>query len=274
MPEPDDRVLDRLQKLLSLSHSANRYEAELASTRAAELMARYQLTEAEVRAKSREEPEEVGETEPIGDFRYADNWRWQLANGVARGLGCRAYIETSPCEPRPVLDAEGKPRFRAKLDRDGERIPMTYTPVSYRFIGLPSATSAVAYVFMWVGAEIERLCEEEYRAMPAHERPLAAAATSWRNGFKNGAAQAIANKMYAARKRTFRASSSTVAKALIRRDELAVEAFEERAGIRSTSPGATGAPSGYERGKQAGGRIDLDAAKGKLQPGSRQLKSG
>lgn len=78
---PDDAVLERVRKLLELAKSPNEHEAELATARAQELMARHRLTLDDV-------AEDVVE---IVDER-ADRCHEELARVVAALRGCAALV--------------------------------------------------------------------------------------------------------------------------------------------------------------------------------------
>lgn len=89
-------VLDRVRKLLALSaNTTNEHEASLAAARAAALMARHEIHEAELRAL--DEAAVVRTPEPIDNLRATGDrgkrvaWHLALAWGVSRRLHCHYY---------------------------------------------------------------------------------------------------------------------------------------------------------------------------------------
>lgn len=95
-------VADKIRKLLALAEGAGtEAEAANAAGRAADLMARYQLAQADVDALVRDVEDPMVQAETEGAGRLA-GWRKTLASGVA--LGCGTYTLT-------VIGLKSRTRF-------------------------------------------------------------------------------------------------------------------------------------------------------------------
>lgn len=117
-------AIDKARKLLALAEGgANEHEAALAAGRAAELLARWNL--------SAEALDDAGEAEdehePCGahevDERGSATWRGVLLTALAKLHGCLAY-------------------------RDAGKL---------KLVGRPARVAEVAYLYRWLVAEVERL---------------------------------------------------------------------------------------------------------------------
>lgn len=84
-------VVERIQKLLALSESANEHEAGLAAAKAAELLMKYNLTMDKVEL-SPEEVEVGYETMLYVNTKKAQRWEQRLAYDVARFHFCEVLV--------------------------------------------------------------------------------------------------------------------------------------------------------------------------------------
>lgn len=87
----DDKVIERVRKLLALANDAgaNEHEAGLALERAMSLLAAHNLSMDEVQSQATDE-------EPTSDavvVRYRENWRRTVCLGLGRLYFCRYYYE-------------------------------------------------------------------------------------------------------------------------------------------------------------------------------------
>ncbi len=87
----DEKILAQRQKRFALASSPNEHEAALAASMAADLMAKHHLEEATVRAAAGKTEADVVVNEAIDDDAKKEGWLGALANGAAKGFGCRLY---------------------------------------------------------------------------------------------------------------------------------------------------------------------------------------
>lgn len=274
-----EKALIRVKKLLALAENAGSdHEAAQAAAQAAQLMAEYQLTEAELRLT-----ENVGKAEPIvqlsmdGQEKLRRRVAWQstIASAVAESFGCKMF----------------------------------WWGPAVRFFGRESAVQASNYTSLYLLKEVERLCEEawsqtgrhKYMAVHKFDRHTGETVVisepvntkAWRNAFRVGAANVISRRLgeqkdakKAERKSAVAAAQTArVAKTgepikqealiLVQKEEHEVEdAYKDYSkGWRSASPlGSTSSSSGYAAGKSAGGRIQLGGGRAGLGAGQGRLK--
>tara|TARA_Y100000310_G_C20697297_1_gene826629 strand:- start:3436 stop:4155 length:720 start_codon:yes stop_codon:yes gene_type:complete len=86
-----DKILDRIKKLLSLSHSSNENEAALAAAQVQKLLLKHNLSLADL-GKAEIEAETRINEELIWESGRMPAWRTYLVSGVARAFGCRPLV--------------------------------------------------------------------------------------------------------------------------------------------------------------------------------------
>lgn len=255
-----EKIIDRVRKLLALSEGAgSEHEAAVAAARATSLIVQYQLDEAALRVDAPELPpepiEQSARLEPdqpeIGRKRVA--WREAIALAVARDLGVKMYWWNYKVNGRKYRDVRG--------------------------YGRESAIQAWRYTCQYLWRTVDELAEAE-------DVPYLQSARSFRNAYRVGCAQRIAERLYALRKERERAPAPTPdadgdrrtqALVLVQRDQQEVEqgyaAYSKD--WKGTAPviGTTSNYSGYERGRQAGDRVSLGGGRGALPAGQGRLKS-
>lgn len=244
-------ILRRIQALLATAArtEGNEIEAALAAERAAELMARYQISAATVTAAT---PATAPAAEPlVGERVYQDAvrgakrsaWRMAIVRGVAASTGCHTYW----------LGAE---------------------PALF---GRTSAVATARYLCLYLYGEVDRLTAAEARG---HGRAYA-------NAYRIGCAQRIAQRLVAAagdRAAAMRRAAAqghalppvpgeapadagggalmvtTAVLAVIDRDrhEVAAAWAKRSAGFtRGPAIGAVSSRDGYMAGREAGNRASL-----------------
>lgn len=87
MNEEDNKIIDKIQKLLALSSSDNENEARAAMLKAQELMAKYEIDRERLDGKAEERPV-VGFTSPS----FRDDWTSDIAQIIAENFKCRLII--------------------------------------------------------------------------------------------------------------------------------------------------------------------------------------
>ena len=274
MTTADSTILRRIRKLLQLSRSSNDAEAALAAERAAQMMATYRLTEAEIRIAEGQpvNAEAIVEDVPLTpETRKRIAWRIAIAKAVARSYGCESYY------------------------LHGARL---YT------MGRESATQAAQYTTDYLCNEVERLCEEAWGREGDNARKVGQSSRAWKNGFRLGCAGTISRRLYqeakeqilrrhAARAAAQRDSQARIvakdgplfAQAAPKLDALAIIEREEgevrsayakkTAGwSRASAIGTTTSRTGYTAGKEAGANVRLGGGRAALGEGARRIRGG
>jgi hypothetical protein len=130
--------------------------------------------------------------------------------------------------------------------------------------GRPSTIRTVSYLYQYLTREVARLADER-----DGDR-------SWKNAFRVGAAQTIANRLYsekgarrqATERKAATAPSESASRALAvvaKDDEEVGSAYEERSkGFRASRGGSVSNANGYHAGRSAGERIALAGARPSL----------
>lgn len=86
----DNKIIEKIQKLLSLSESSNEHEAEVAMLKAQEFLAKYKLSIKEVKeykgynSKIQEKATDITFTKA--------KWKAQLAGAISDNFGCYHYF--------------------------------------------------------------------------------------------------------------------------------------------------------------------------------------
>ncbi|PJI06557.1 MULTISPECIES: DUF2786 domain-containing protein [Clostridium] len=88
----DTKIIEKIQKLLSLSESSNEHEAEVAMLKAQELLAKYKLSIKEVKEYKRYNSKIQEKTTDV-TFTKA-KWKAQLAGVISDNFGCYRYFKT------------------------------------------------------------------------------------------------------------------------------------------------------------------------------------
>ena len=204
MSDAKNKHLDRIKKLLALSKSSNQNEAELAAARAAELMARHQINEAEL---GEFDADDLNINEwALDEARQITYWQGYAAQAAAHAFGGRMYANGDR-----VPDGKGGYRKRVRL----------------MFVGREKDRDAAAYLYQYFVREIRRLADKAWEfehvnqcAYAAFGRPTTSA-RSWKDSFRKGAAIRIQERIDEERRKAKGESQST---ALVK-----VEEYEQKA---------------------------------------------
>lgn len=245
-----EKILDRIKKLLSLANSSNEHEAALAAARATKLMLEHGIAEAQL--EETDERENVGKIE-LEEGTKLPKWKSVVLNGLSIAFDCIHY-------------------YSRRRGAYGKRSTV------FIVVGQPSKTATITYMYTYLVKEIERLADaaygEEARECQASgiERP---GARAWKNAFRVGAAQTIASRVIKENKKV-RAQAKAAGQSLVRidQDKTAVEVFVKNtvgplgagSGIKVSSR------SGYAAGAAAGKNVGLGGGKG-LGAGNKRLGS-
>lgn len=252
----DNKIIDRVRKLLSRSKSDNEHEAAIAAGHAARLMAEHNLTEAQLRVEDSSRAAESITTLSAEGMRRRVAWIECVRSAVADSLGLKSYFSY----------------------RDNKTFDVVF--------GRESATQTWNYTSQYLIREIERLADE------AWARDGAGSARRWKNAFRMGAAYAVAARLASEIRKTRTAQRemaeaadrdlmrtsdqpTTVALALVEKDEDEVRAaYKEHSrsfGRAAASIGNVSSISGYYAGKDAGESIALGGGRAALPAGQGRL---
>ena len=234
-----EKIIDKIKKLLALSKSSNEHEAANAAARAAELMAEHQIAEASIRVEDETHVAEPIQVERIYEARKRIAWKGALAHALADSLGAKMF----------------------------------WSGGDIRIFGRTSAIQTISYMLMYFSAEIERLCRSAWIAESVGDDPPISTQTTWKNAFRLGAAGVIAQRLreqaHAEKGRRDHvtavvAPSSTMSRALVlvRKDEIALEddyaRYRTANGFRKTPAiGRVSSCDGYSAGREAGRGVSL-----------------
>ncbi len=243
----DDKILERVRKLLALADSSNVNEAGNAAKQAQLLMSKHSISEAVVSVAADADEDEDLEVDVLHQIhgKVLPTWKGRL--GVV-------LCEVNQCHCFRSENQQGK---------------------MLRIIGRPGDAETVRYLFSYIASEIDKLALRESEARGGAGR-------TWCNNFRLGAVAEVNSRLreadaeaQAAMKQEADAGdtmgsgtalvvvNSAIAKLDERREE-AVQYGKKELGLRSTGP----RHSRYDRsarkaGARAGANIDLSQGGGK-----------
>lgn len=232
-------VVEKIKKLLELSKSGNEHEAATAAARVAELMAKHEISAADLTVDTGEPRTERGRIDNDEDgwsTRY-QAWKSTLAEVCALAVGARSWQQ--------------------RHDSDNSLYKIT-------IVGPVGSVNAARYLYMWLLKEVRRVS--------SHERNARGENDAWRTSFRVAMINRLHERMQAMRKQTFKEASST---AMVRVDATATavkEAYDMMDLGKARGPRATDY-DGYHAGREAGDRVRLGDAAGHIGEGQKKLKS-
>lgn len=256
----EEKIIDKVKKLLSLSRSANENEAAAAAARAHELMLKYRIDKAALK-EERKESSVIEFT--LGDETRPYAWRMHLINGLAEAFGCEFYY----------IDVHGKSHIGPRKAR-------------FILIGLEEQKNAIQYLHDYLVKDINRLANKAWKAevkaynesaVDFNDRP---SAHGWKLSFRLGAATMIAERVVKQYKKiineTKKDKEKSQALVLIKEDEAKIQAFYEdvrkRLKLRKSSQtGGQVVRSGYDAGQEAGEQVQISTDKS-LEAPKKQIK--
>lgn len=253
--------MDRIRKLLELSHSTNEHEAAAAGSRAAELMSDNAITEAMIEVfKGADEPaphitERIVEYDLNDEFKTKHRvaWRDRIVSALATSLDCERF----------------------------------YTEGNLVAFGRESNVKTWQYVSAYLIREVDRLADEAWLREGADLAAVGQMPRPWKSAYPLGAADVIHERLYAEHyKRKEREKQlagakakelsvgagetpdaplalvrvSTALEAVAKDRKEVVDEFKARTkGFRSVSRlgNSTRGRSGYGAGREAGARVNL-----------------
>jgi len=239
----DDRVLDKLAKLLALSESANEHEAAVAAQRAAELMAKHQIDLAEVQARASDKGASIPQVEAArvdslwedgedGAQPRVENWHKSLLAELGIAFGGKVW-----------MSGQGKRR-------------------GFYMVGTRDSINAVRYMYSMLERQINRLSREAGRL---HGET----SNAWRRSYAVGMVSRIGERLRAGRAEAMRGASST-ALAVIDKTKQAIDDLlnQQVPNLRSARRGHRKRGDATSYGYRDGDRVDIG------KPGSARLGEG
>ena len=240
-----EAVVEKIRKLRALATSANVNEAATAAALADRLIQEHGLSEAQLEAEGvgpKEAP--VQADTPLAEYgQRAPSWAKILANRLVTHFDCACFSDT----------------VRNPLTRERRKV--------VRIVGRPSDVETVRYFYAWLSVEIERLAQADARGQGRR----------FANGFRQGAVDGVMTAMEvskAAARGAAKAAGASAAIVLVDAREAEADALmrEKNPKLRTVSFGGRVQRDGYERGQEAGRRINRDAHL--TGAGAKQLGSG
>ena len=233
----NEKIIDKIKKLLALSSSANEHEAANAAAAAAALMAKHQIDMA-----SLEEPDDPNS---FIDLHVVDDahkrkvvWKGDVAFGAAAAFGCK-YLWSGP---KPVM------------------------------VGYESDLAAVKYVYQYLVREINRLADKSWNEFPLQ---FLEKSREYKEAFRRGAASVVRQRLQESRKDTIREEKKKVdanMAAIVKvenRDQQIDDFFAELAKRTGTyTPNnKVKSPAGLQAGMHEGNKININRSSGLISGG-------
>lgn len=236
----DDKVLDRLAKLLELSKSGNENEAQVAAERAAELMVKYQLevADVEMRLKGKEAKVDIttarvdgGDDAPPSRI---ENWHKSLLSSVVEVAGGKAFFV-------------GRGKY-----------------ATFSMIGPTANVATARYMYAFLERQVNRLSRAATR-----ER---GESNAWRRAYATGMVLRVHQRLMAGKKAAMQ-TATTNAMVLVDKTALAVKDAFDKMDMRKSKPRAAKRPDAKGYGYMDGDKVDIGSASGALGAGQKGLKS-
>jgi len=162
----NEKIIDKIQKLLRLAESADVNEAAAAAGKAQQIMEAHNIDLAMLPAEDDGSPveEEVRQfdgDEALHASARVASWQSQLSHRIAKSNGCSTFLGYT------FDQAQGK--YLRTLG----------------IVGRPSDVATVRYLFQYLKAEIDRLCKASARGK----------GRTWANSFRLGAVHEVGRRL-------------------------------------------------------------------------------
>jgi hypothetical protein len=223
----DEKILDRIQKLLALATSDNVNEAAAAASKAQELMTRHQLELADLQAITPGATGESIDNDELFREKSLIMWKTTLAAGIAKANGCAVYTSQ-------VQYLSGKNVANV-----------------CRIVGIGSSVSTVRYMYTYLMREIDRLAALNREG---HDR-------AWLNSFRLGAVATITYRLQTAANDA-KKGASTGALVVVDKNKDRLEEALAALGLRTGPEHKIKDTTGFSAGAKAAKDINLTAGPG------------
>jgi uncharacterized protein YnzC (UPF0291/DUF896 family) len=229
-----EAIITRINHLLNKTEAngCSVAEAAAAAKIAQQLLSQYRLTVADLSTN-----EDIhNESDPLFVGARRIHWKDKLANCLATVNGCKAYVDTVPT-------------YRHGRANHGNQIYC-------RLIGRDSDIQIVRYFFTYLEREIEIMCKATMK------RGYGSGKT-WSNSFKNGAADAICDRLREANREVREVAQENNSMALVKLDlrDAEIDKWAQENKLRFKAPPAKMVfvdSSVYGQGTRAGKNINLN----------------
>lgn len=269
-----NKILDRVRKLLALSeNSPSENEAALAAANAAKLMEEYQLTEALVRLDAPVLPAEKIVTEQLdpvtNEARKRVAWRETVSAAVADDCQVREYLRYRTVGTYPNLVKQ----------------------TNVVGMGRESSVQTWRYTTQYLCRVVDELADAGWDELDDYTRRNSSA-RSWKNAFRVGCASRIAVRLAEARASRTMTREAQVAHAMATlnvdddrasqaltivdrdKDQLDAAWAETKKNFsrgKAPSIGQVTSSDGYQAGRAAGDRVELNSSRTGLPAGQGRL---
>lgn len=233
----NDRIIDKIQKLLALSTSSNVNEAATAAALAQELMTRHQIEVADIEFHTSKGGDVQVENEELTREKSYIPWKVSLAAGLAKANGCSVYTQN-------VYPGSSIKKM-----------------IATRFIGTSSSISVVRYMYAYLVREIDRLAAENREG---HDR-------IWLKSFRLGAVASITTRLIQASKEVVK-EATPGALVVIDKTASKVEEACKALNLKQGKQIKTQDYSGFQEGVKAGRTVNLSVGKPLSKGSSGELK--
>jgi hypothetical protein len=235
-----EKIIDKVKKLLALATSANENEAALAANKAQALLAEHNLSIADVEQKSSKHADIVADDNPLEGKPML--WKRQLGAAISRLYFCTYFYQT--VYKHPVGGA------RVKVDR-------------HSFVGTRDNALVAKMMFEYLTDTVLRLSKAAALTQPKHERGR------YRRSFRSGATARLSQRLHerylAAKagkvKSEYTGTTLPALANLYDETERRLQEWmkQQFSSVRlSRSKGRVSHRGGWEAGQAAGERIGLD----------------
>jgi hypothetical protein len=232
----DEKIIDKVKKLLRLGKSTNQNEAALAAAMAAELMAKHNLAIESIDLGTNEQVQ-VDAVVINSDTRKV-YWRTILINGCAKSQGARCFVNST-----------------RKWTSTGRMTTPEKTETIV--VGTKSQTSAVKYLFEMLSKEIVRLAKKEWKLFERNNSWRDDLnARRWKHAFRIGCASTITHRLIEMFE-TVKQTSNETALVYVGKQETAIADFMSNIDLKPASRPNINDMRGMRSGERAGHSVAL-----------------
>lgn len=225
----DDKIIDRIQKLLALTQSSNVNEAAAAMAAAQALMTKHELELADIEAATPgAHSDDTVDTDLFREKTFI-SWKYHLADHLARANGCRVYYTTM------IQRASGK-----------------QVGVVTHYVGSAAGLATIKYMYAYLVREIDRLAGEARG--PGVDR-------AYLRSFRLGASLAIGQRLLEASKQAKVGASGTALAVVDKKAERAQAVIDAKA-LKERGTTSVRDASAFSHGRQASESVNISTGPG------------